>query len=424
MRQYSAHRWIFDVDKTIGQIAPGNTPGAPDNEPPVAAFTFASLFLETVFDASTSSDPDGTIVSYVWDFGDSNSGTGVNPTHTYALAGTYTVQLTVTDDAGATDTESHSVTVGTGTARTTTPGAWESVDWSPTLNLFVAVSSTVIGASQRVMTSPDGITWTTGTAPTFGWSTVLWVPELALFVAVSRATTTTVNRVMTSPDGFAWTQRTVPTSAQNLRLLDMAWSPSLGRLVAVGQNGGVTNGGNDVVYSPDGINWTQAASVAAGGVNPTLASVRWSAAESQFVAGTNSAPGRIRTSPDGITWTTTGASVDTVLALAYSPALDRWFAAGQTSTVGYTSPDGSTWTNQTLPSGAASAWGEAEWLSAQGKFMIVGAAGSGPIMTSPTGLTGSFTTDPGGLTTWQSFAYSPSLNRIALVGNAATRTIP
>ena len=39
------------------------------------------------FDGSGSSDPDGTIVAYDWDFGDGTTGTGATPTHTYALDG-------------------------------------------------------------------------------------------------------------------------------------------------------------------------------------------------------------------------------------------------------------------------------------------------------------------------------------------------
>ncbi len=52
------------------------------------------------FDGSASSDPDGTLVSYDWDFGDSIMGTGATPTHMYSMAGTYTVMLTVTDNDG------------------------------------------------------------------------------------------------------------------------------------------------------------------------------------------------------------------------------------------------------------------------------------------------------------------------------------
>jgi PKD repeat protein len=49
------------------------------------------------FDGSGSSDPDGDALTYAWDFGDGGTSTVVNPTHAYAVAGTYTVVLTVSD---------------------------------------------------------------------------------------------------------------------------------------------------------------------------------------------------------------------------------------------------------------------------------------------------------------------------------------
>jgi rhamnogalacturonyl hydrolase YesR len=78
---------------------------------PVAAFTASSTNLVASFDASTSKDSDGTVTAYAWTFGDSASGSGVNPTHTYALGGTYTVTLTVTDNSGGTNAVSHPITV-------------------------------------------------------------------------------------------------------------------------------------------------------------------------------------------------------------------------------------------------------------------------------------------------------------------------
>ena len=77
----------------------------------MALFTYSCNGLSCDFDASGSSDPDGSIVSYDWDFGDGNSGGGLTADHTYAAAGTYSVVLTVTDDEEATGTDSQDVTV-------------------------------------------------------------------------------------------------------------------------------------------------------------------------------------------------------------------------------------------------------------------------------------------------------------------------
>ncbi|KKG08222.1 hypothetical protein EO92_06445 [Methanosarcina sp. 2.H.A.1B.4] len=67
------------------------------------------------FNGSASSDSDGNIVSYEWDFGDESTGSGEAPEHLYSTNGTYTVNLTVTDDGGATDTDEATVTIGTDT---------------------------------------------------------------------------------------------------------------------------------------------------------------------------------------------------------------------------------------------------------------------------------------------------------------------
>jgi PKD repeat protein len=82
------------------------------NQPPVASFTYSCPGLACSFDSSGSSDADGSVVSYGWDFGDGNTGSGVTTSHTYAMAGSYPVVLTVVDDDGATGTDSQAVPVG------------------------------------------------------------------------------------------------------------------------------------------------------------------------------------------------------------------------------------------------------------------------------------------------------------------------
>jgi serine protease len=63
------------------------------------------------FNGSGSTDIDGTIVSYNWNFGDGATGTGANTTHGYSVAGIYTATLTVTDNGGLTGTDTAIITV-------------------------------------------------------------------------------------------------------------------------------------------------------------------------------------------------------------------------------------------------------------------------------------------------------------------------
>jgi len=88
-----------------------------ENVRPVALFTVDQVDgpspLDVNFNASASYDPDGTIESYSWDFGDGTSGTGITTTHTFSSSTdrTFSVELTVTDNGGRTGSTSGFVVV-------------------------------------------------------------------------------------------------------------------------------------------------------------------------------------------------------------------------------------------------------------------------------------------------------------------------
>ena len=82
---------------------------------PIASFSFSPSIINAYeivnFDGSDSRDTDGPIISYEWDFGDGNTGTGITTSHSYALDGMYTVTLTVIDEDELIDTTQRTITV-------------------------------------------------------------------------------------------------------------------------------------------------------------------------------------------------------------------------------------------------------------------------------------------------------------------------
>lgn len=104
---YQVTLTVTDDDGATAVIEKSVTTTA--NAKPEAKFTAEVTDLVVEFDGSGSTDADGTISSYAWNFGDGSNGTGAKPSHTYAEPGTYDVTLVVTDSDGATDTVTHEV---------------------------------------------------------------------------------------------------------------------------------------------------------------------------------------------------------------------------------------------------------------------------------------------------------------------------
>ncbi len=99
--------------RVLAHYTAGITP-QPVNQPPTASFVVTTTALTASLDASGSTDPDGTVASYGWDFGDGARGSGRTTSHAYATAGTYTVKLVVIDNLGTATSTIRAVSVGAG----------------------------------------------------------------------------------------------------------------------------------------------------------------------------------------------------------------------------------------------------------------------------------------------------------------------
>jgi chitodextrinase len=105
----------------VAESTGGSSVATPDGEfatppdPPMASFSVSPASpmatQPVAFDASASTDPDGSIADYSWNFGDGSHASGTAASHTYAHAGRYTVELTVGGVGGPTDSASEVVQV-------------------------------------------------------------------------------------------------------------------------------------------------------------------------------------------------------------------------------------------------------------------------------------------------------------------------
>jgi PKD repeat protein len=110
--------WSADVTDDLTILEPANQAPVADPNGPYTGTEGVAI----AYDGSDSYDPDGSIVTYEWDFGDGNTATGATPTHIYAHNGTYTVILTVTDNDGAANTSTTTADIESDTTPSYTTG--------------------------------------------------------------------------------------------------------------------------------------------------------------------------------------------------------------------------------------------------------------------------------------------------------------
>jgi hypothetical protein len=293
---------------------------------------------------------------------------------------------------------------------------WYSVTWSPRLGIFCAVANQNDASSQRVMTSPDGITWTLQNTPNRRWFDVIWAAEAnngnGRFVAVANGGTP--NRAMYSDDGITWTLGNTP---QDNNWLGLTWSPKNGRFVAT-----AVNGTNRIMYSDDGDNWT--------GVNITTGEwscIAWSPELEIYCAISRTLTNNVRTSLNGITWTEEypASSLDW-RDIAWGAECPNGLGGfglfcvvqdGTTVTNNrvMTSPNGTTWTLQSVPILNDFECRKITWSSELRLFCVVSRSGSQRVATSPDGINWTLHLTP---TTndFRGITWSPELYMFVAVG--------
>jgi hypothetical protein len=203
------------------------------NQPPVAnagANLSVVVGSSTNFSGTASYDPDGSIVSYQWAFGDGATASGVSVSHAYSSTGVYTVTLTVTDNLGATSTANIVATVVAlpdttpPTVSMTAPTGGSTV--SNTITVSASASDNVGGSGVASVQfyrdsgvslgtatgAPYSVSFDTTTVANGSHSFYATATDAAGNTATSTSIAVTVNNAATSPGTLIW-QRTI-TSGQ------------------------------------------------------------------------------------------------------------------------------------------------------------------------------------------------------------------
>lgn len=149
--------------------------------------TSVSIGQAVAFDGSASSDPDGSIAAYSWDFGDGGKATTATANHAYASAGTFIARLTVTDNSGNTGSATVTVAVADATAPTV----------AITNSVFTPTVSDNIGVVKVEWYFDGGLSATTTVAP-FSYSLNL-TPVAGPHTLIARAFDAAGNRTDSAP---------------------------------------------------------------------------------------------------------------------------------------------------------------------------------------------------------------------------------
>lgn len=264
--------------------------------------------------------------------------------------------------------------------------------------LFVAA-----GTDGKIVTSPDGITWTNQTSGySFEFDAITY--GNGRYVAVTQDAS---NSIFTSTDGVTWTKNLTVS----LRLWAVAYGGGL--FVAAGNDG-------SLITSSDGLTWTNRISGFTSGQRCTGVA---------YGNGTwivvNEHTTNISTSTDGVTWTikgTSGAITTPVLCVTYGNGV--WVIGGNNAEIA-TSSDTNTWIARTsnLTAGGSSLYSVRAAIFANNRFYITAfsISFSNCISTSPDGIT--WTGQNAGFASSRFYGLAYGVNKLVAVGDVANQSI-
>ena len=210
---YSVKLTVTDDQGATGTLTKPVPVTVPVNQAPTAAFGASCTGATCAFDASASTDSDGTVASYAWDFGDGSSGSGKTVSHPYTASGTYSVKLTVTDDQGATGTLTKPVPVTVPTSSIAFVGASHSAPGAAKFKAAAVPTGTQAGDLMILVLSRPTVASFTGPTGVTGWTQVNTV--------VHGSVTSTVWRKTAVAGDLAGTVRFDDPSAYRLGTLEL-----------------------------------------------------------------------------------------------------------------------------------------------------------------------------------------------------------
>lgn len=280
---------------------------------------------------------------------------------------------------------------------------WRFVTYAKELGLFVAVAGS---GTNRIMTSPDAITWTGRATPITGnWYGAAWSKSLGIIVAVNGGASGSIN---TSPDGVTWSDASLghSTFARSI-----AWSEKLGMFAIAG----IAN--NMIITSTNGTSWTQQTDAPTKSINM----LRWLDGLDMFIAMySSSGTDLMYYSTDGVNWDAT----DLVLGVGMRDATfatNLGIAVAVADNYIYTSENGINWTSRTVPSGVTGLRSVA-YAEDVGLFVAVATSGTNRLIGSKNGIDW-FLITPIEVNAWESVVYSKDLGLFVAVSQGGTNRV-